>query len=105
MFNNDVFGIVNEFNYLIMVLNFDGNFLKHKNMNQSTGKKSFVFDTHWFKKKPIFQCRNTVSVLIHISLVYFNTHQKFGVGIKPSMYKKSMFNFVGKFRCGTKGRD
>ena len=52
MFNNDVFGIVNEFNYLIMVLNFDGNFLKHKNMNQSTGKKSFVFDTHWFKKKP-----------------------------------------------------
>ena len=50
MFNNDVFGIVNEFNYLIMVLNFDGKFSKTQNMNQSTGKKSFVFDTHWFIK-------------------------------------------------------
>lgn len=43
MFNNNVIGIFNEFNNLIMVLNFDGKFFKTQKHESNHRKEKLCF--------------------------------------------------------------
>ena len=50
MFNNNVIGIFNEFNYLIMVLNFDGKFSKTQKHESNRMKEKLRFRYALVKK-------------------------------------------------------
>ena len=98
MFNNEVLGIVDEFNYLGMMLT-DVNCQKHK-ICSLAGERSFVSDMHQYIK-PFFSVFVT-SVLLYAADIWSwhkafdveNVHVKFYMKVFLSVEPKAVINFM-----------